>query len=380
MERPPLGSVAQAYTAGQASGRRPPLEVHRDDCDFGGIVPAVPLPAPALQLADGYASPTGTSPRRQSAGVYVQNMRVPSHFKSVPVERVRKKYSMSQGGFGTCSSGPGARSHNTKQCRYKAPRACSIAMLAAAALDEEVAQLAAFDVPDQSIVELLALGETCKLRLTVACFACQAILAGFSFVGGVVAFAADGDGLMKVMLAMGPSVGAITMACSEAGLVSWLLRALLASQRARAITATAAAAVASILETGDAGDQGLAAELSHDREVRRLAWEQTTFAAVVALIDVCIVACCMIVAQNDSGLFANGTSANWNENTTRSLIKLRAILAVAALIPACLDLQLLVAPLVHMGSLASVLGLGAHDSREAVVSGQREAVARPQSG
>jgi len=322
------------------------MEVHREDCEFDGVV------AQPFGIRRGAPSAAGPS----EEVVFVQHARNCGDFKQVTPATARQIYGVGDGR--QTRRGRCGKRENSNQKSVSA-RSWTFAEVAAASLDADVAALAG-DGVERGIFEFLAQGERWHLLVAASTCLCQGVLAGLSLVAGSIATSAyvGGERLAEALGVLEPILSGLSLSLAEAALVGCVLRALHARDGAVAKHVTI-----EIDSPKHSTEQDCPGRLA----VRQQSILQVTLGSSSALANAAVVSLCLLGQRNDmrraSGLVPwmmvgdDDNSNVWSPDQAFLLLALRAAFGLFALGPTLLDLQSLVVPALSPSGLAHASGL-----------------------
>lgn len=322
------------------------MEVHREDCDFDGVV------------TQPFGTPRGAVPTGgPSDEVFVQHARNYGDFKQVTAERARQVYGVGDGPHPrrVQRNAPAVSSR-----RWPPGRSWTTAGVTAASLDADAAALAISDESDLSVFELLVQGERWHLLLAATTCVCQGLLAGLSLVVGSIATSAyiGGERLANALEVLEPLLTGLSLSLAEVALIGCLLRALHARDRAVVEAAT--------LDDG-AAKHGTEQDCPGRDAVRQQSILQVTLGTTSALANAGVVFLCLLGQRNDSRrasgfvpwtlLEDSDDSGIWDPDRAFLLLALRAGFGLFALGSTLFDLQFLVVPALSPSGLTYASGL-----------------------
>lgn len=378
--------------------------VQPEDCDFMQVLATNPGKGAAAfggaplsrAVHRGQGAPGRNLP--SVSQIYVQDAQNGSEFRAIAPDRARRVYGLSKSEAVHRGRGQ-SKKKNDREDQPKSSKILTVPALRAIALDRDALSLGHLGTDDQ-ILDVLVYSEAWMLLTAVVCLACQCILTGLCLVHAALVFASrpqpiisteaevedeESSGfqlLADVLLVLEPYLSAFTLSFAEIGFIGALVRIWHAHDRATTNEAMEAAEA-----TGDEADTH---ENLEELQVRQEALSQATLAVIVAVCNLSVVVASFAGSANTAQLLYNGRAelpANytvnstsedasqqllykgsraallvngtesisvaealiggfneWHPRTSRLLSGLRAGFGLFALIPAILELNLLVTP------------------------------------
>lgn len=193
-------SPQQAYSATHPAtlAQLQRFQVYQEDCILDVKGQQLHLPtSPSRALAVGSKAAQDATIHRE---VYVQHMMDVERFKPVPVQRMKSA-------FGNVKPQPGSQRVSSR--RIELWTSCT-------ALDPDARELQTRDGIDVDILELLARSEECHTIAAAVFLTLQALLAGISIIGGMLAFGVGNSSeLEQVLKLLEPGFGCLSLVMAE---------------------------------------------------------------------------------------------------------------------------------------------------------------------